>query len=235
MDRFVAPRPRFRDRHDAGRQLGERLAAVADEAPVVLGLTRGGVPVACEVARALGAPLDFLVVRKLGVPWHRELAFGALGEDGARYLNSTLVARLGVTPDAITDVASREADELARRVARYRRVRPEIDVAGRTVVVVDDGLATGASAKVACEVARARGARRVLVAVPVAAREAREELASYADEVVSLLVPTDFSAVGEFYEDFAQTDDQEVVDLLVEEAHRDDDGDGDGDGDGDRG
>ena len=227
MDRFVAPRPRFRDRHDAGRRLGERLAPVADEAPVILGLTRGGVPVAYEVARSLGAPLDFLVVRKLGVPWHRELAFGALGEDGARYLNSVLVARLGLTPAVIADVASRESDELSRRVARYRRVRPEVDVSGRTVVVVDDGLATGASAKVACDVARARGARRVLLAVPVASREAREELAPYADEVVSLLVPSDFSAVGEFYEDFEQTDDQDVVDLLLEEAHRSDDGDED--------
>jgi len=222
MDRDVAPRPRFRDRHDAGRQLGQRLASAADEAPVVLGLTRGGVPVAYEVARALGAPLDFVVVRKLGVPWHRELAFGALGEDGARYLNSALVARLGLEPGAITDVAARESDELSRRVARYRRVRPEVDVTGRTVVVVDDGLATGASAKVACDVARARGARRVLVAVPVASREAREQMTSYADEVVSLLVPSDFSAVGEFYEDFEQTDDQEVIDLLVAEAHRDD-------------
>ena len=228
MDRFVAPRPRFHDRHDAGRRLGERLASLAslaDEAPVVLGLTRGGVPVAYEVARVLEAPLDFVVVRKLGVPWHRELAFGALGEDGARFVNSALVARLGLEPKAISDVAARESDELNRRVAAYRRVRSEVDVTGRTVVVVDDGLATGASAKVACDVARARGARRVLVAVPVASRDACEELASYADEVVCLLVPSDFSAVGEFYEDFEQTDDREVSDLLVADAHHGDDGD----------
>ncbi len=228
MDRFVAPRPRFHDRRDAGRRLGERLASLAslaDEAPVVLGLTRGGVPVAHEVARALEAPLDFVVVRKLGVPWHRELAFGALGEDGARFVDSALVARLGLGSAAISDVTSRESDELNRRVAAYRRVRPEVDVTGRTVVVVDDGLATGASAKVACDVAHARGARRVLVAVPVASRDAREELASYADEVVCLLVPSDFSAVGEFYEDFEQTDDREVIDLLVADAHRGDDGD----------
>ena len=225
MDRFVAPRPRFHDRHDAGRRLGERLSSLADEAPVVLGLTRGGVPVAYEVARVLEAPLDFVVVRKLGVPWHRELAFGALGEDGARFVNSALVARLGLEPKAISDVAARESDELNRRVAAYRRVRPEVDVTGRTVVVVDDGLATGASAKVACDVARARGARRVLVAVPVASRDACEELASYADEVVCLFVPSDFSAVGEFYEDFEQTDDREVIDLLVADAHHGDDGD----------
>jgi putative phosphoribosyl transferase len=205
---------RFHDRRDAGQQLAERLAPVRDEHPLVLGLTRGGVPVAAEVARGLKAPLDVIVVRKLGVPFHRELAFGALGENGVQYINAALVDRLGLTTEDIAEVTSVEADELKRRVSLYRASCPELDLAGRTVIIVDDGLATGATARVACDVACARGATRVILAVPVASPEALDQMASHADQVVSLLTPRNFSAVGEWYENFDQTDDAEVIELL---------------------
>lgn len=214
MWRTGAPPRRFHDRRDAGHQLAQRLTRVRDERPLVLGLTRGGVPVAAEVASVLQAPLDVIVVRKLGVPSHRELAFGALGEDGIQYINSALVDRLGLTRDEIARVTSAEADELRRRVELYHANRPRLDVAGRTVIVVDDGLATGATARVACEVVYARGATRAILAVPVASPEAVHEMASYVDEVVSVLTPRNFSAVGEWYENFNQCDDAQVIELL---------------------
>jgi putative phosphoribosyl transferase len=205
---------RFRDRSEAGQLLGERLRYLTSERPVVLGLPRGGVPVAYEVAQALASPLDVLVVRKLGVPFQPEFAFGAIGEDDTQVLNTRLVQQLGLSNDTIAEVVRHERAELNRRVESYRGDRPAFALIGRTVVIVDDGLATGATARVAVEVARARGAKRIIVAVPVSPREAVAGLRTLADEVISLHVPTQFEAVGEWYEDFNQTTDDQVTSLL---------------------
>jgi putative phosphoribosyl transferase len=213
--------PKFQNRSEAGQLLGERLGYLTSERPVVLGLPRGGVPVAFEVAQALASPLDVLVVRKLGVPFHPELAFGAIGEDDAQVLNTRLVQRLGLSKDTIAEVARHERAELIRRVEFYRGDRAALALIGRTVVIVDDGLATGATARVAVEVARARGAKRIIVAVPVSPREAVAELRTLANEVISLYVPTQFEAVGEWYEDFNQTTDDEVTSLLRKSSNTD--------------
>ncbi len=209
---------RFHDRRDAGRLLAERVASLATAQTVVLGLPRGGVPVAFEVARSLARPLDVLVVRKLGVPFQLELAFGAIGEDDARVLDGQFVQRLGLSADVLEQVTQRERAELDRRVRRYRGGRRALELVGRTAVIVDDGLATGASALVAVDVARARGAEQVIVAVPVSSREALARLRAAAVEVISLIVPANFMAVGEWYEDFSQTTDDEVVSLLEESS-----------------
>jgi predicted phosphoribosyltransferase len=213
MDRTAA-RPPFRDRREAGRRLAVRLEYLSDEHPVVLGLPRGGVPVAAEVARALGAPLDVIVVRKLGMPFQPELGFGAIGEGGVCLLDRDLVERARLTGAEIAEVESEQNKELERRVRRYRGGRPLTPVDGRTVVIVDDGLATGGTASAAVHVARAMGARRIVLAVPVAPPETVRELEAEADEVVSLLTPDRFGAVGLWYEDFAQTSDDEVAALL---------------------
>ena len=205
---------RFHDRADAGRQLAWRLRQERMEAPVVVGLPRGGVLVAAEVARALGAPLDVLVVRKLGCPWQPELALGALGEDGAIVLNQPLISSIGLPPHDLTDVIRAEAAQLARRLTRYRGARPAVPVQGRTVVVVDDGLATGVRARAAIQVLRRRGARRVVLAVPVAPPETVTALRGVADAVVALGTPRAFLAIGQFYDDFTQISDQEVTRLL---------------------
>jgi predicted phosphoribosyltransferase len=205
---------RFADRHDAGRRLAERLRALAADEPVVLGLPRGGVPVAVEVARALDAPLDVILVRKLGVPSRPELAMGALGEDGVRVVDATLVERLGISERALARVEARERTELERRARRYRGERTPIPITGRDVVIVDDGLATGATARAAILVARARGARRVVVAVPVAPPDTVVALGDQADEVISLETPSAMVAVGAAYVDFSPTSDEEVVALL---------------------
>lgn len=207
---------RFRNRRDAGQQLVRHLRRLAKQRPVVVGLPRGGVPVAHEVARALGAPLDVLVVRKLGCPWQPELGLGAIGEQGTRLLNAELVRRTGVSPEEIEAVARREGEELERRVRRYRGGRAPLDVEGRVVVVVDDGLATGFTARAAIEVMRARGARRVVLAVPVAPADSVAELQETADEVVCVQVPRQFYAIGQFYDDFTQTSDEEVARLLAD-------------------
>jgi len=212
---------KFRDRSEAGRLLGERVKYLKSEQPIVLALARGGVPVAFEVAQALHGPLDVLVVRKLGVPFHPEVAFGAIGEDDTQVLNTKLVQRLGISREGITAVARRERAELLRRVALYRGNRAPLELVGRTVMIVDDGLATGATARVAVEVARARGAKRIIIAVPVSAPEAAAELGRLADEVISLQVPTQFQAVGEWYEDFNQTTDDEVTSLLRKSSNTD--------------
>jgi putative phosphoribosyl transferase len=205
---------RFHDRRDAGRLLAERVASLATAQTVVLGLPRGGVPVAFEVARSLARPLDVLVVRKLGVPFQLELAFGAVGEDDTQVLDGQFVQRLGLSPDVVEQVTQRERAELDRRVRLYRGDRPALELVGRTAVIVDDGLATGASALVAVDVAQMRGAEHVIVAVPVSSREALARLRAAAVEVISLIVPANFMAVGEWYEDFNQTTDDEVVSLL---------------------
>jgi putative phosphoribosyl transferase len=212
---------KFKNRSEAGQLLGERLGYLASDRPVVLGLPRGGVPVAFEVARALASPLDVLVVRKLGVPLQPELAFGAIGEDDAQVLNTQLVQLLGLSRDTIAEVARRERAELIRRAELYRGNRIALALIGRTVAIVDDGLATGATARVAVEVARARGAKRIIIAVPVAPREAIAELKLWTDEVICLHLPTQFQAVGEWYEDFDQITDDEVTSLLRKSSNTD--------------
>ncbi|HEX9776192.1 MAG TPA: phosphoribosyltransferase [Actinomycetota bacterium] len=208
----------FLDRRDAGRRLGRALGHLRADHPVVVGLPRGGIPVAAEVARELDAPLDVLVVRKLGCPWQPELAMGAVGEGGVRVLNEALVADLGVSEAQIEEIVNRERAEVERRLARYRGDRQAVPVEGRTVIVVDDGIATGSTARAAVEVLRHRGARRVVLAVPVAPSRGVESLTRAADEFVVLEAPTAFFAVGQFYTDFAQTSDEEVTALLAGSA-----------------
>ncbi|HUO40830.1 MAG TPA: phosphoribosyltransferase family protein [Mycobacterium sp.] len=205
---------RFVDRRDAGRQLGMRLETLRGADAVVLGLPRGGVPVAFEVAQALDAPLDVIVVRKLGVPYQPELAFGAIGEDGARVINQDVVADARLTDAEVARVETRERAELQRRVRRFRDGRPRVPLRGRTAVIVDDGIATGATARAACRVARAQGAERVVLAVPVATEDTVTALADDADEVVCLQTPQWLWGVGAWYRNFAQTSDDEVAALL---------------------
>ena len=204
----------FDDRADAGRQLAERLESMRGQDIVVLGLPRGGVPVAFEVARALQAPLDVLVVRKLGVPFQPELAFGAIGEGGVRVINESVVQEADLSEEEMAAVEAEQRVELRRRSERFRRGRDPISLAGRTAVIVDDGVATGATAKAACQVARARGASRVVLAAPIGAVDTVERFTGYADEVVCLHTPEFFFAVGQGYRNFAQTSDDEVIALL---------------------
>ncbi len=213
----------FADRVDAGRRLAAQLSHLRDADVVVLGLPRGGVPVAAEVAAALGAPLDVIVVRKLGIPFQPELAMGAIGEGGARTLDEGLVARARVTTKELRIVEERERDLLDARVTRLRRGRRRVDLHGRTVVIVDDGIATGATARVACTVARQLGAARVILAAPVAPAEAASKLPE-ADELVCIATPRRFVAVGSYYQDFRPTTDEEVIVLLDEAARRQLDG-----------
>lgn len=210
----------FTDRADAGRQLAERLRHLEFDSPIVLGLPRGGVVVAYEVAQALHAPLDVIVVRKLGVPYHRELGFGAIGEGGARVLSDDIVRMGHVSRADIDTVEHREEAELARQAHRFRAGRPRTSLAGRTVLIVDDGVATGATALAACEVARAQGAARIVLAVPVASPQSLPALRHAADDVVCLAAPNAFFAVGEWYHDFSQTADDEVSGLLKQAAAR---------------
>ncbi|MEU1126887.1 phosphoribosyltransferase [Streptomyces sp. NPDC005899] len=205
----------FTDRTDAGRQLAGALRHLGRRDPVVLGLPRGGVPVAYEVARELRAPLDVAVVRKLGVPHHPELGFGAIGEGGARVISDDIVRHAGVREKDLAAVERAEEAELARRAHAYREGRPRLPLTGRTVIVVDDGIATGATARAACQVVRAQGAGYVVLAVPVASPDVAVRLREDVDEVVCLSTPGLFSAVGEWYRDFSQTSDEEVVSLLA--------------------
>lgn len=207
---------RYQDRREAGRVLGAQLrerGPLID--PVVLALARGGVPVGFEVARALDAPLDVFVVRKLGVPQQPEFAMGAIASGGFEVLNDPLIAELGITPLEIASVADREVAELARREALYRRGRPPIDVRGHTCILVDDGLATGFTMRAAIAAVRHCGARRLIVAVPVGSPETCAELASEVDEVVCPLQPEALQAVGRWYEDFSPTSDREVHECLA--------------------
>ena len=206
----------FRDRHEAGRRLGEQLVGngLSGADAVVLGLPRGGVPVAALVAEALDAPLDVIVVRKLGVPFQPELAMGAVGEDGALVLDRDVVRLAGVDEHQVAGLEARARAEVERRVERFRAGRLPVGLEGRTVVVVDDGVATGSTARAACQVARARGACRVVLAVPVAPRACVGSLAEVADEMICLEMPEPFFAVGQCYEDFTQVTDDDVVSLL---------------------
>ena len=204
----------FIDRDQAGRLLGARLAQVPVIDPVVLALPRGGVPVGYRVARAVHAPLDIVVVRKLGVPRQPELAMGAIGEDGVLVMDDDVVSATGVRGVEIRAVEDRERAELDRHVAVYRSTCPRIPLPGRTAVVVDDGMATGATARAACLVARAHGAVRVVMAAPVASRQSVALLGLVADEVIALEEPEPFYAVGQWYLDFEQTSDGQVLSLL---------------------
>ncbi|WP_225802950.1 phosphoribosyltransferase family protein [Streptomyces sp. NK15101] len=204
----------FSDRTDAGRQLAARLDHLKGHDVVVLGLPRGGVPVAAEVAEALDAPLDICLVRKLGVPHQPELAMGALGEGGVRVLNERVLRETRVSDRDLAAVEEREHAELDQRARRYRGARPSVPLDGRTVVVVDDGLATGATALAACRVVRARGAARIVLAVPVAPRGWTTRVGDDADEAVSVHTPDLFFAIGQFYGDFSQTPDAEVIACL---------------------
>ncbi|MFF5760948.1 phosphoribosyltransferase family protein [Streptomyces tanashiensis] len=204
----------FSDRTDAGRQLAARLDHLKGHDVVVLGLPRGGVPVAAEVADTLDAPLDICLVRKLGVPHQPELAMGALGEGGVRVLNERVLRETRVGDRDLAAVEERELAELDQRALRYRGSRASVPLDGRTVVVVDDGLATGATALAACRVVRARGAARIVLAVPVAPRGWTARLGGEADETVSVHAPELFFAIGQFYRDFSQTPDAEVIACL---------------------
>jgi predicted phosphoribosyltransferase len=221
MDRFFRERP-FRDRRAAGRELARALAGYRGRPDVlVLALPRGGVPVAYEVARALDVPLDVFLVRKLGVPGHEELALGALATGGVCLLNQDVVRRLRIPPEAIDQVTAAEQAELERREAAYRDGRRPPDVAGKTVILIDDGLATGASVRVALAALRQAKPARIVVAVPVAAPSTCAELYDEVDEVICARTPEPFYAVGLWYEDFSQTSDAEVRDLLAKSPRAD--------------
>ncbi len=209
----------FRNRTEAGTALAARLEHLRGDDIVVLGLPRGGVPVAFEIAQALDAPLDVIVVRKVGVPGQPELAMGAIGEDGVRVVNDEVVRLTGATTADFIRVERREREELQRRADRFRGAMPRADLVGRIALIVDDGIATGSTARAACQVARAHGADRVVLAVPVAAPDSVKALADDADEIICVEQPTWLRSVGEWYDDFTQVDDQTVVDLL-ERAHR---------------
>jgi putative phosphoribosyl transferase len=211
----------FRDREEAGRLLGEYLGEYADRDDViVLGLPRGGVPVAYEVASALGAPLDVFIVRKLGVPGFEELAMGAIASGGARVVNRSVLSQVPNAEDALRSVTEQELRELERRESEYRGPRGELDLKGKTVILVDDGLATGASMRAAVKALRQHNVAQCIVAVPVAAPDTCSDLEHEVDEIVCLSTPRDFRAVGQYYDDFSQTADSEVRELLSSAASR---------------
>ena len=208
----------FADRDDAGRRLAARLGHLRGEPVVVLGLPRGGVLVASQVARALGAPLDVIVVRKLGVPFQPELGMGAVGEDRVRVINPEIIDRAGVSENELAAVQAREQAEVEARAARYRGGRPCQPLHGRVAVVVDDGIATGSTARAACQIARALGAARVVLAVPVAPPGWQERTGTDADEMVAVATPAGFLAIGQFYARFPQVADEEVIACLERAA-----------------
>lgn len=207
-------RSRFEDRTEAGRELAARLAHLRGTDAIVLALPRGGVPVGYEIARALHVPLDVLNVRKLGVPWHEELAMGAIGAGGVRVLNDAVVRQTGVTRQEIEAVTHQEQVELDRREQAYRGGRPAPDITGRTVVIVDDGIATGATVRAAIAVVQAQKPARVILASPVAQSSIANELRREVDEVVCAVEPADLYAIGLWYDRFGQLDDAEVRTLL---------------------
>jgi putative phosphoribosyl transferase len=210
---------RFQDRRDAGRMLAGKLSEYAGRSDVlVLALPRGGVPVAYEVARALAAPLDIVLVRKLGVPGQEELAMGALASGDVLVLNDDVVSALEIGPDVVEAVAERERRELERREAAYRGGRRPVDVGDRVVILIDDGLATGATMRAAAVALRQRGPRRLVIAVPTASVATSRALAAEVDEIVCAMTPEPFHAVGLWYEDFSQTTDDEVRELLSRAA-----------------
>jgi putative phosphoribosyl transferase len=207
----------FRDRSDAGRQLAQKLLHLRDRNPVVLALPRGGVPVGLEVARALGAPLDLVLVRKIGVPWQPELALGAVtdGDDPEVFIDRNLVAELAIPEDYITEETARQIHELERRRRVYRAGRAPMDVSGRAAIVVDDGIATGATMRVALQATRRRNPSWLVLAAPVAAPDTLARLRPEADEVVCLEIPAGLGAIGFYYRDFHQVSDAEVTAILA--------------------
>jgi putative phosphoribosyl transferase len=210
----------FADRADAGRRLAARLGHLRGEPVVVLGLPRGGVPVALEVARALGAPLDVIIVRKLGVPCQPELGMGAVGEDGVHVVNREIARMSGVSENELAAVQAREQAEVERRAAGYRARRARRRLDGQVAVIVDDGIATGSTARAACQIARAHGAVRVVLAVPVAPPGWQASIGDDADEVVCVATPGEFFAIGQFYADFTQVADDEVIGCLQRAARQ---------------
>ena len=206
----------FADRRDAGLRLAERLLPLADEHPVVVALPRGGVPVAREVAMALEAPLEILAVRKLGAPHNPEYGIGAVAEDGTRLIDAEAVAGLGINGGVLDAIIARETAELRRRVAAYRDDRPPLDLQGRTVIVVDDGIATGVTDTAALRALRRQKPRRLILAVPVCPPDSAMRLRGEADDVVCLLVPPQLYGVGQWYRDFSQVSDEDVVSVLGE-------------------
>lgn len=217
---------RFRNRIDAGQQLADWLAAVRLVDPVVLGLPRGGIPVAWVVANRLGAPLDAFVAHKVGAPDHAELGIGAVAEDWADLVVTDTVAQLGISPAELAELADRTRADVQHRVETYRGTRALPPLAGRDVIVVDDGLATGVTAEAALRALRERDPRQLILAVPVGARETVERMSQLADQVVCVLVPEAFFAVGEWYDDFRQTTDAEVLRMLPRGGHSDMEPDG---------
>jgi putative phosphoribosyl transferase len=210
---------RFADRGHAGRQLGERLLPFAYENPLVIGLPRGGIPVAREVALALHAPLDFLAVRKLGAPHNPEYGIGAVAEGGTRVIDPEAIAILGLPNGIVDEIAARETAELERRAALYRGDRAPLDITGHTAIVVDDGVATGVTDAAALRALRRKGARRLILAVPVCPPDSARRMGEEADEVIALQQPPRFFGVGQFYEDFSQVSDEQVVSTLAKFGH----------------
>ena len=214
----------FRDREDAGRRLAERLAGYRGEGPVVLALPRGGVPVGYEISRSLGAPLDVFVARKLGAPGRPELGIGAVAQGGVRVLNGHAVRALGIPDDYVERAVKKETAEIERRLELLRGGRPEPEVRGRTAILVDDGLATGVTARAAVAALRSHDPRRLVLAVPVCAAQTAKTLRSEVDELVCLEAPADLGAIGLWYEDFYQVPDGEVVGLLERARRKQDEG-----------
>jgi predicted phosphoribosyltransferase len=211
--------PHFRDRADAGRRLATALSEYADRSDVlILALPRGGVPVAFEVARALHAPLDVFLVRKLGFPGHEEFAMGAIASGGVRILDGEVLRMFNVPADVIDRVTKVERRELERRERQYRDGRPPPDVEGHTVILIDDGLATGSTMRAAVAALRKEGAKKIVVAVPVAPPETCEALSKEVDDIICAITPEPFRAVGLWYADFSQTTDEEVSELLARAA-----------------
>jgi putative phosphoribosyl transferase len=207
--------PLFRNRMEAGQRLGDRLARIIDHAdPLVLALPRGGVPVGFQVARILNAELDIFLVRKLGVPGHEELAMGAIASGGVRVLNEELIATVGIPPAMVERVAAKEEVEITRREQVYRGNRPQPQIGGRTVILVDDGLATGATMTAVAKAVQAHQPKRTVAAVPVGSIDACDDLQEHVNEVICLATPEPFYAVGLWYEDFSPTTDDEVRDLI---------------------
>lgn len=205
---------RFMNRSHAGRKLARRLDHLREESTVVLGLPRGGIPVGFEVARRLSAPLEVLLVRKLGAPFQPELAIGALGEGGIQIIDQDRAKRLRIGADHIERLVDQETKEMTRQAEVFRRGRPAVDLSGKTAVIVDDGVATGSTALAACAIARRLGADRVVMAAPVAPCEAPAIFSEAADEFVAVATPLRFSAIGHFYVDFRATPDHQVIEML---------------------
>lgn len=209
----------FRDRAEAGHMLAQKLSVYANHSDViVIALPRGGVPVGFEVAQALHAPLDLCIVRKLGVPHHKELAMGAIASGGVRVLNYEVITWLGISSKTIDEVAAKELRELQRRDHAYRGDRPPLDVQNRTVILIDDGIATGSTMRAAIAILRQQQPKRIVVAVPVAPSEVCRELQPEADEIVCLLTPESLHAIGIWYDNFSQTTDEQVRELLIRQS-----------------